>query len=288
MKNDRLKAQWFVYLRQKNLKETTIANYRKHLKSFDRWLEGRLYVDMVLVDFQDFFKSRRIATSTRNALTATLMSFYGFLYERNHMIRDVRECMPKFDNSRKLLENVPTVPEVRKLILTPDMDTPQGYRDRAMIITQYSGGLRCAELLGMNIDDIDSIRQTITVTRKGGAIQTVPVGELAMTYLLIYIDQIRPQLTQSAGQWLWCNDAGRRSTELNYRPRVKKYWREQGIEKYSTHSLRHGAGTHMMKNGAPLHAISAFLGHKDLGMVERYTKVEAIEVRGAVDCMDFD
>jgi len=76
-------------------------------------------------------------------------------------------------------------------------------------------------------------------------------------------------------------------TELNYRSRVKAYWRQNGIEGFSTHSLRHGAASHMLKNKAPLHGISAFLGHKDISSTEVYTKVNPLDVRGVIDKMIF-
>jgi len=111
----------------------------------------------------------------------------------------------------------------------------------------------------------------------------VCIGELAFTYLQTNVDDIRPQFGEIAGAHLWVNDWGKRVAEDRYRKAVKKYWREQGIGKYSTHSLRHGAASHMLKNKAPLHAISAFLGHRDISSTEVYTKVEPLELRKAVD-----
>lgn len=286
MNNERQKEMWIIYLRQKNLSECTILNYQKHMKSFDKWLGGRPYVDVGLSEFQEFFGSLRIAASSKNVRIAVLSAFYKFLFDRSYIVQDVRCHLPRFDKSRKILKNVPTIKQVRQLILTPDLDSSQGFRDRCMILTQYSGGLRCAELLSMDLESIDWIRQTITITRKGGAVQTLPIGELAFEYLQTYVDEIRPKM-KVKGDHLWVNDWGKRMTEINYRSRVKRYWCENGIEGFSTHSLRHGCGSHMLQKGAPLHAISAFLGHRDISSTEIYTKVNPKEIRNVIDDLNF-
>jgi len=288
MTNDRLKALWFIHLRQKNLSESTITNYRKHLKTFDRWIKDKSYLEMTQDHIQDFFSFQKSkAQSTRNVLTAVLMGYYGFLHERGHMIRDARGWFPKFDNARKILDNVPTVKQIRQLILSPDMNTSKGYMERTMIIIQYSGGLRASELLGLDIDDVDHIRQTITITRKGGATQELPVGELAFEYLTTYLDGIRSRLTPK-GSHVWVNEWGKRLTYTNYQQMVKKYWRRLEEEGFSTHSLRHGCGTHMLNGGASLHSISVFLGHRNINSTEIYTKVEPRQIRDVVDSLSFN
>jgi len=131
---------------------------------------------MTLERFQDYFDSQSIAESTKNVRVAILIAFYSFLYERGFTRENMKKYFPRIKNTRKIKENVPTINEVRKLVLSPDVNSKRGYRDRCMMIVQYSGGLRATELLGMDVKDVDVIRQTITVTRKGGQVQELPIA----------------------------------------------------------------------------------------------------------------
>ena len=106
-----------------------------------------------------------------------------------------------------------------------------------------------------------------------------------MEYLISYINEVRP-LFEPSGNHLWINDWKDRVTYQNYQSKVKNYWRSIGLHHFSTHSLRHSAGTHMLKNGAPLYGISFFLGHRNISSTEIYTKIEPLEVKRAIDDLE--
>jgi len=285
MNNQKLKAHWYIHMRQRGISEITILNYRSVMKKFDKLID-RPFPSLELSDVVRFFDSQHeLSSGSKNFARNTLSSLFRYLYESGHLKQDIRGWLPKVDRTRKVKEDVLSVGQIRKLILTPDMNTPVGYRDRTMILTQYSGGLRVSELLGMTVDDIDVIRQTITVTRKGGEVQELPVGELAMEYLSTYVNEIRPHM-EAKGDVMWINTKGKKIQYGVYSRALKGYMAECNI-KGSSHDLRHAAGTHMMNAGAPIYGISVLLGHKDISSTEIYTRVNPVDIRGCVDRMGF-
>ncbi len=129
---------------------------------------------------------------------------------------------------------------------------------------------------------LDEIRQAVTVTRKGGDVQEVPIGSLATEYLATYTREIRP-LLHPKGSYLWVNDKGGKMQDYTYRIILKRHLQTLKLGRFTSHSFRHAAGTHMMQKGAPIHAIQHFLGHKTVDSTAVYTRVDPGKIREAVE-----
>jgi len=286
MKNQKLKALWSLSMRSRNLAETTIQNYAGVLRSFDKLLGQKRYVDVASKDLERYFAhlGKRVSQRSVDTHIETLKTFFNYLHDQGYMVRNVTGLLPRPKRIRKL-KRVPTVQQIRRMIQAPDLDTKTGYRDRAMIIVQYSGGLRAMELLGLETSQVDEIKNTITVVRKGREVQEIPIGGLAMEYLGTFIREIRPLFHPRGHDLVWVNRYGKPMQDSSYWTFLKKHLQGVGLGKFTSHSLRHAAATHMLANGAPIHAIQAFLGHREINSTAIYTRVDQGQLRDVVDRM---
>ena len=169
-----------------------------------------------------------------------------------------------------------TVEEIDNLMQQPDLNTPYGLRDRAILEVFYSTGLRRSELIHLHQSDISLPRQTLYVREgKGGKDRLLPLGARAAYWLERYLRRIRPQLlTDLNNPTLFLNDYGEAFRDSKLGDRVKRYLKSAGITASgSCHLLRHAMATHMLENGAELRFIQAMLGHADYRATQMYTHV---------------
>ena len=289
MNNQRIRALWFDNMRQRNLSERTIESYRGTLRKFEAALRGQSFLKVTEKDFVQAVKNwePRLKASSLNTHLTCLKALYHFLYDQGHLVKDIRHLIPKKAKLRPLLKKVLSIPHTRKLILHPDINTKRGYRDRCMILLQYAGALRSMELLGLEVSDVNEVRQTIVVLRKGGDTQEVPVGSLAMQYLTDYMSHVRP-LFKPTDDHLFCNDQGGPMTTNVYRKFLNRHMEAVGLFGYSSHDLRHAASTHMVKAGASIEAVQFFLGHKHIQSTEIYVRADQGPVRKVIDSIDLE
>jgi integrase/recombinase XerD len=169
-----------------------------------------------------------------------------------------------------------TEEEVERLLQQPDIHTPYGIRDRAMLELFYSAGLRRTELRNLHVSDLSIARKTVFVKQgKGGKDRLLPVGDRAISWLNRYLDDIRPQLLINVHEpALFLNDYGEPFRDTKLGDKVKRYLKRAGIDvPGSCHLLRHAMATHMLEHGAELRFIQAMLGHADYRATQVYTHV---------------
>jgi len=155
-----------------------------------------------------------------------------------------------------------------------------------MIMLNYAGGLRLSELLSLQVAHVNEMKESIVVLRKGGDYQEIPVGGLAMEYLVTYVAEFRGAM-EPTGDHVFCTLQGGPLGIGAYGHLFKKYAQTLALGHYTSHSLRHAAATHMMRNGADLRGVQQFLGHKHIESTEIYTRVEPLDIRKAIDRMAF-
>jgi integrase/recombinase XerC len=180
---------------------------------------------------------------------------------------------PRLD---KPLPHALPVRTVVHAIETIDPGTPEGLRDRALIDTLYSTGLRVSELAAMTVDDVG--RDLVTVTGKGRKTRSVPIGRPARESVRRYLGQGRPHLVgPDAGQALWVGSRGG--------PLGPRGIREVVRRRVATfpHALRHSFATHLLEGGADLRSVQDLLGHTDLATTQIYTAVTRQHLRGTYD-----
>jgi len=205
---------------------------------------------------------------------ATLRSFYKFLIKRNKLSSNP-VVVVRTPKQEKKLPRFLEYEEVKKLLETPPMDNWLGARDRAILETLYSTGIRVSELVGLNMDDIDFLGEVIHVRGKGKKERIAPIGSSALQVIQHYME-FRNKRAQSNSNFdsrvLFVNKHGRRLSTRSVRRKMDKYLKMAGMDaSISPHTLRHSFATHMLNNGADLRSVQELLGHQSLSTTQIYT-----------------
>jgi integrase/recombinase XerD len=262
------------------LSQNTLSAYRRDLAAFDNWLKearGRELTQATPADI-DAYLAHRFATRakprTAARYTASLRRFYRFLARENLINTDPTLYL----DTPKLPRPLPKVlseADVETLLAAPDIETPAGLRDRAMIETLYATGLRVSELVGLKLLNLDLNAAVLRVTGKGGKDRLVPMGEEALHWLSRYLKESRPaMLNQGKCAEVFVTPRGAGMTRQAFWHLLKRCAQKAGIHKpLSPHTLRHAFATHLLAHGADLRAVQMLLGHADISTTQIYTHV---------------
>lgn len=196
----------------------------------------------------------------------------------------VKESIRKDDFSEllagpKMVRRLPLTlspEEVDRLLNAPDLKTPYGLRDRAMLELFYSSGLRVSELGGLELHQLDLDHGYLRVFGKGSKERLVPVGSRAIEAIRSYLDSARAFFVKThTGSDLFLSERGKAISRKMLWVIIKRYAAAAGIEKpVKPHLLRHSFATHLLNGGADLRAIQEMLGHADISTTQIYTTVE--------------
>jgi integrase/recombinase XerC len=283
---------------EENASVHTLRNYLSDLRQLRTFLmEQRLALngngDEIAVEQVDpvairAFLAHLLRRNRKSSVGRKLSStkgFFRFLARREVIVRDptVGIATPKKDQQ---LPVHLTVDDMFRLLEAPPADTPAGLRDRAMLETLYSCGLRVSELIGLNWDDVDLALDLVRVHGKGRKERLVPIGQKALTALSTYRQRI-PELcarTLYDAAPVFLNRQGKRLTTRSVARVVEYYVKASGIvTKASPHALRHSFATHLLNAGADLRAIQELLGHASLSTTQRYTHVNLDQLMSVYD-----
>ena len=180
------------------------------------------------------------------------------------------------------LPAVLTFDEVVRLLDAPDLTKPRGRRDRAMLSLMYAAGLRVSELCSLRSVDLDLRRGVVSVLGKGSKRRLVPVGEVALQDVDVFLKDPRPARAGRSQPALFLSSWGRPLTRQAFWKLVLRYARKVGITKpISPHKLRHSFATHLLEHGADLRSVQALLGHANIVTTEVYTHLSPDHVRRA-------
>jgi len=257
----------------------TIRNYGVDLREFFAFLDGKPLagVDPLAIrGFLAHLKSRGHSRATLARKLAALRSFFKYLARENHLKTNpvLGVSAPKRE---KKLPQFLDLSEVTNLLEAPTGKTWEEKRDRSILETLYSAGVRVSELVGLNRADVDVLSGFLKVRGKGKKERIVPIGEKALHALRDYLESI-PQPFRQKGDGvsspLFLNRSGNRLTDRSIRRVILKYAKrvclKQGI---SPHTLRHTFATHMLDRGADLRSVQELLGHANLSTTQIYTHV---------------
>ena len=216
-----------------------------------------------------------LALGSRNHYLLDVKQFFKWLTQNNHLLYNPASelVMPRPVPS---LPGVLTPEDVEQLLQQPDVRTPYGLRDRAILEVFYSTGLRRRELCQLQLGDVGLRQLTLWVRQgKGGKDRLLPLGARAAHWVGLYLDQVRPQLLLDIqDQTLFLSDYGSAFRDTKLGDRVKRLMISAGLQlPGSCHLLRHAMATHMLNNGADIRYIQAMLGHADLTSTQIYTHV---------------
>jgi integrase/recombinase XerD len=175
--------------------------------------------------------------------------------------------------------------DVDRLLAQPDVSTPRGLRDKALIEVLYASGMRVSELVGVKPGELRLDEGYLTCLGKGDKERIVPLGDQAVDWLRRYISDGRSRLTrQRSTPWLFVNGRGGPLSRVGVWKLLKTYGLKAGITReISPHVLRHSFATHLLERGADLRAIQVMLGHADLSTTQIYTHVLEARLRAVYD-----
>jgi integrase/recombinase XerC len=219
---------------------------------------------------------------------ATLRSFYKWAHKRS-LTETNPMTMIRTPRQGKRLPKAITVDQVEQLLSAPDDADALGSRDRAMLETLYSTGIRVSELVDLNIDDLDEAAECLRIRGKGKKERMVPLGSHAIAAIKHYRDVVtgderysRSWSPERAVRPLFVNKHGGRLSSRSVRRKLDKYLRQVGLDPtISPHTLRHSFATHLLDNGADLRSVQELLGHQSLSTTQAYTHLTTSRVRTA-------
>ncbi len=229
-----------------------------------------------------FLNEKQYSKATVARKLATLRSFYKFLVKRNH-ISSNPVVVVRTPKQEKKLPRFLEYEEVKTLLNTPPMNTWLGARDRAIMETLYSTGIRVSELVALNMDDIDFLGEVVHVRGKGKKERIAPIGSSALQVIQHYMEY-RNKRAQNNNNFdskvLFVNKHGSRLSTRSVRRKMDKYLKMAGLDPaISPHTLRHSFATHMLNNGADLRSVQELLGHQSLSTTQVYTHLTTTRLK---------
>jgi integrase/recombinase XerD len=273
--------QFLHYLTvEKGLSDNTIEAYHHDVGRFLDHLRSKEIQDVSRVDrvnLRAFLTGlRRQGLSTRSIARnqAAIRTFFRFLLLEGILESDPAEDWesPKTD---KHLPDILTLREVEVLLEQPDLKTPLGIRDRAMLETLYATGIRVSELIRLSIHQVNLEGGYALIYGKGSKERIVPLGSEAIQWITHYVQGVRTGLlTGKETPSLFLSRSGKGMSRQRFWKTLKGYGQKAGIRKRMTpHLLRHTFASHLLERGADLRSVQTLLGHADISTTQIYTQV---------------
>ncbi len=226
-------------------------------------------------------RRRGLASASRARALAPIRSFFAWLEETGRIARD--PALPlRSPRAERRLPSVPSEPDVGALLEAASQG-PSGIRDRAVLELLYTTGMRSAELLALDLGDVDPDRDRLTVLGKGNRERTVPVGRRARQALVAWLED-RPSWTDPGEPALFVGRQGGRLASRSLRAMFRRWCLAAGGRSgFSPHSIRHAFATHLLDAGADLRSVQELLGHRSVGTTAIYTHLTAARLRQAYE-----
>jgi integrase/recombinase XerD len=269
----------------KELSANTLESYKRDIRQFETYLRGHSLslekvTKTIIITYLIALQKLGKATSTISRNLASIRCFYQFMLNSRHIETDPSANLesPKVE---KKLPSVLTKKEVEILLEQPIPTDAKGARDKAMLELLYATGIRVTELISLNIGDIDLDAGLIVCKSSEVKSRSIPLGNIAMKYLKIYLNDFRRKLcTNEEYDFLFVNFHGQKMTRQGFWKIIKFYTAKAKINKRITpHTLRHSFAVHLIENGADLQAIQEMLGHSDISTTQIYSKVNKNKIK---------
>jgi integrase/recombinase XerD len=275
---------------ERRMAANTLESYRRDLTRLAEYAAGR-DIDIAALarpDLETFVRDTMaagLAPSSTARLVATMRGFFKFLRVTGTLAINPAEDL-RAPRAFAALPRFLSLEDVDRLLGAPDVSTPRGLRDRALIEVLYATGLRVSELVGLRLSDLRPDQGYLQCVGKGSKERIVPLGDTAAEWVRRYRADARPVLVRGReSPWLFVNArGGRRLSRSGFWKLLKAYGRQAGIRAHlSPHVLRHSFATHLLERGADLRAIQVMLGHADLSTTQIYTHVLEARLRQVYD-----
>ncbi len=267
---------------ERGLSDNTIDSYSSDIKLFGNWLtDSQTTLDDVGAEHVLGYLAKRVQDGASSRTTARFLSslkrFYNLL-SREGIIKTDPTALVEAPKAGRPLPMSLSEAQVEKLLQAPDLETPEGIRDKAMLELTYSSGLRVSELISLTLAQLNRAAGVLKVNGKGNKERLLPVGDIAREFLEQYLHWGRDDLLkrQIGCDQVFVTRRGGGLTRQAFWYRVKKYAEIAGIKQdLSPHTLRHAFATHLVNNEADLRVVQLLLGHSSISTTQIYTHVAA-------------
>ena len=265
---------------EKGLSKNTIEAYGHGLNRFLDYLQGKGIHEILNVgkfDVRAFLltlKRKGLSAKTVVRNLVAIRTFFRFLVQEGILETNPIEEIesPKI---AKTLPEILTLKEVEQLLEQPNLQSPLGIRDRAMLEVLYATGMRVSELTQLPINQVNLEGGYVLIFGKGSRERIVPLGSESIKWLTFYLKTVRGRLAKGKeSRFLFISRWGREMSRQRFWKNLKEYGRRAGIRKRVTpHLLRHSFASHLLERGADLRSVQMMLGHVDISTTQIYTHV---------------
>lgn len=276
---------------EKSLSANTIEAYQHDLELFERFLDEKKYnvvpEEVTLNHLQEFLAwigDLDIGPRSQARFISGIRAFYKYLLMEDAIKQSPAELLelPKLP---KKLPEVLSVEEIDMLIKAIDLSKPDGQRNKAILETLYSCGLRVSEVVGLKISDVVFNEEYVRVIGKGNKQRIVPLSESTAKLIRIYLNEVRCHIDvkREAEDILFLNRNGNKLSRIMVFLIIQKLKEKAGLKKkMSPHTFRHSFATHLVEGGADLRAVQEMLGHQSITTTEIYTHLNREYLRDAI------
>ena len=282
---------WDIYIQEyenylkleRSLSPNSVEAYVRDVTKFKQFLEivgskvTPLQISMVeLQNFIEYINELGMSAFSQARIISGMKSFYKFLLYEGELDADPTELLEAPKLGRKLPDTL-SIEEIDQILSAIDHSTPEGMRNRAMLETLYSSGLRVSELIGLKISNVHADVGFLRIFGKGSKERLVPIGREALKYINIYRQEVRVHLDIKPGHegFMFLNRNGRQLSRQMVFIVIKNLVEKAGIKKtISPHTFRHSFATHLIEGGADLRAVQEMLGHESITTTEIYTHLD--------------
>ncbi len=283
---------FIVYLQlEKSLSVNTIEAYKHDIKVFVQFLESSGNakkpdeIDLpVFYNFLTAINDLGLSARSQARIISGIKAFYKFLVLENTISENPAELLESPKLGRKLPDTL-SVEEIDQIIATIDRSTPEGERNKAMLETLYSCGLRVSELVNLKISDLFFNDGFVKIIGKGNKQRMIPVGRSAIKYITAYLHEIRCHIAvkKTEEDIVFLNRRGHRLSRVMIFTIIKQLAKKAGINKsISPHTFRHSFATHLIEGGADLRAVQEMLGHESITTTEIYLHLDRKYLRDTI------
>ncbi len=276
---------------ERSLSENSIEAYLHDITMLDQFLQIKKLpfnpANIGLQHLQGFVKwINEIGLSGRSQarIISGLKGFFKYCLIENLIVDDPSQLLESPRLGRKLPDTL-SVDDINNIVNAIDLSKPEGVRNKAMLETLYSCGLRVSELTGLKISNVHSEIGFVKVIGKGDKERLVPMGSVAIKHIKIYMDEIRPHIPVQKGceDFMFLNKRGRPLTRVMIFLVIKQLAEKISLKKkISPHTFRHSFATHLIEGGADLRAVQEMLGHESITTTEIYTHLDRDYLRASI------
>lgn len=279
---DNLINEFKYYLKvERSLSNNTIEAYVRDVNKLSQFSTAdniklknvsRQIIQLFITDLN----KQSISARSQARIISSIKSFFKYLIMEDYIENDPSKLIQNPKIGLKL-PDVLTINEIDSIISLIDLSSKQGERNRTIIETLYSCGLRVSELINLKISDVKFIEKYIKVTGKGNKERLAPIGSKCLKYLSIYINEVRIHINIKKGHQdiIFLNNRGSKLSREMIFTIVKALVKKSTINKnVSPHTFRHSFATHLIEGGADLRAVQEMLGHESITTTEIYTHLD--------------